>query len=449
MMVQDKIGHEAFGKYAALYSLGYLFMILTDLGINQYITKSLAEDPKALEALFPKAFAFKIVGVLVFPLFMVAIGLALQYNIEDLYFLAILSFAHGVIQIVGFFRASLQGFQYFSVDAISSNIDKVLFIIFIVVLLTLGISLESFIWARFSSIFATALILAGIMYHYKLLSFPKWNLKELKPIIRQSIPFAFMTILYSVNEKVDQIMVERIPFDGSLIDQAGIYAASYRWLDAIMMYLWTILPMFFAKFAYHKSTLADKEKLLRIGTAITAIPLLLVAGFSLFYGDKFFFIYKNSSASELENMILLFQVLALALCIHGFFAILSTFLTSNGHTNYVNRMLGVNIALNMILNGIFIPYYGALAAAFATVVSTLIMSFAYIIYIQKNNIIKLPYLTWGKLLLMGGVYIGLFYGLTHYLQLHWVINTGISAIISLFFSLIIKLIQIKELKQLK
>ncbi len=112
-------------------------------------------------------------------------------------------------------------------------------------------------------------------------------------------------------------------------------------------------------------------------------------------------------------------------------------------------MLGVNIALNMILNGIFIPYYGALAAAFATVVSTLIMSFAYIIYIQKNNIIKLPYLTWGKLLLMGGVYIGLFYGLTHYLQLHWVINTGISAIISLFFSLIIKLIQIKELKQLK
>jgi peptidoglycan biosynthesis protein MviN/MurJ (putative lipid II flippase) len=112
-------------------------------------------------------------------------------------------------------------------------------------------------------------------------------------------------------------------------------------------------------------------------------------------------------------------------------------------------MLGVNVLLNIVLNALFIPYYGALAAAYSTVISTMIMSLAYIFYIQRYQIIPLPYLTWGKLLLMTGIYISSFYGLTHYFQLHWILNTGISTIISILFSLGIKLVQVKELKQLK
>lgn len=448
-MVQDKIGHEAFGKYAALYSLGYLFMIATDLGINQYITKSLAEKPTVLKELFPTAFGFKLISLIVFPILMIGIGLLLGYELTDLYFLVILSVAHAFIQLMGFFRANFQGFQYFSIDAISSNIDKVLLIIFIGILLYSEISLESFIWARFLSLFCTTLILGILMQKYGLLSLPSWNWKTIQPIIVKSIPFAFMTILYSINEKVDQVMVERIDFIGSTINQAGIYAASYRWLDAMMMYLWTILPMFFAKFAYHESTQEDKERLLRIGTGITAIPLLLVAGFSLFYGDKFFFIYKNSSIEEINTMVSLFQVLCFALCIHGFFAILSTYLTSNGHTKFVNSMLGVNIVLNMVLNFIFIPSYGALAAAFSTVISTFIMSISYVVYIQKKQLITLPYLVWLKLILVFCIYITIYYGLNQFTSIHWLINTSISTLIALTTSLLLKIITIQELKQLK
>lgn len=46
-MVQDKIGHAQFGTYMALYSLGFLFIALSDLGVNQYATKTIASRTRA------------------------------------------------------------------------------------------------------------------------------------------------------------------------------------------------------------------------------------------------------------------------------------------------------------------------------------------------------------------------------------------------------------------
>ena len=46
--------------------------------------------------------------------------------------------------------------------------------------------------------------------------------------------------------KWDQVMLERMAGDVP----TGLYAAAYRWLDAFSMYLWIVLPMFFARFAF-------------------------------------------------------------------------------------------------------------------------------------------------------------------------------------------------------
>ena len=64
----------------ALYSLGFLFLALSDLGVNQYTTKTLASKPELLKRLFPTLFSLKMVLSLIYPFFMIGIGFLLGYT---------------------------------------------------------------------------------------------------------------------------------------------------------------------------------------------------------------------------------------------------------------------------------------------------------------------------------------------------------------------------------
>jgi O-antigen/teichoic acid export membrane protein len=64
--------------------------------------------------------------------------------------------------------------------------------------------------------------------------------EKLKELLKDSLPFAMITLVYGINERIDIVMLERL----SSATEAGLYAGPYRWVDAVMMYMWTVLPIF-------------------------------------------------------------------------------------------------------------------------------------------------------------------------------------------------------------
>ncbi len=442
MEVQNAIGDTAYGTFASLFSLGFLLSALTDLGINQYLTKSLAEDPKQLGRLFPEVFSFKSLLTILYPFAMVGIGWLMGYESSSLYFLALLSLVHAFIQFNFFFRANFQGFQYFSLDAFASNVDKVLQVVILLSLLWHGMTLEKLVYGRLGAVALAFGMLFFMMIKKGLWHRPSLKFSKLGNIIKLSIPFALMTILYSVNEKVDQVMVERL----SSAQEAGIYAASYRWLDALMMFLWTVLPMFFARFAHHESTLEKKNKLLKVGTVITALPLVFVCGMAFVQGDLFFFAFRNNSPVEIQAKVEVFQVLSFSLMCHGFFAILSTYLTSNGFTKQVNIILVLTIALNIVLNAFLIPQFGSMAAAYTTGLSTLLASISYMVLIVSKSPVNLPWMTYLKLLPSILLYFAGLYFLKD--NMEWYFYVPISGILALGGVMLSRLIKIGDLKEI-
>lgn len=387
-VVQDEIGHNAFGTYAALYALGFLFIAFSDFGLNQYTTKTVASDHSLLKQLFPTLLTLRIGLSIFYPIFMMGVGFILGYDSNELLLLLVLCLTQAFTQVIFFFRANFQAFQKFRLDAFASILDRTLLLgIIIFLLYSKQITLNSYVIAGLISV-GIAMI---AMYFGALKIFgwmaPKWDPKQFKKLIKDSFPFAVITILYSVNDKVDQVMLERM--DGS--HEAGLYVGAYRWVDATMMFLWTVLPIFFARFAFHIDSPEKQQNLLKFGQGIASLPMLFVAMFAWFYGDQLLFLFDQSTDAELRVMTACVWILFLSVAVNGVFAIFSTLLTSTGHEKFVSWMIAISIVINIALNAIFIPKYGAIASAWTTLISYSFLSISYVVYIEW----KLPFgLSW-------------------------------------------------------
>ncbi len=371
--------------------------------------------------------------LVIYPAFMALVGWGMQYDEKEIYFLVVLSFAQALVQLIFFFRANFQANQHFMVDSTASIMDKFILILLVIILLSRHITLDLFIYARLLSLIITVIIFYVVSLRLFDYIAPRLDPKKLKTLIRQSIPFAIITILYSINEKIDTVLIERISGGLNKESDAGLYVAAYRFLDACMMYLWTVLPIFFAKFAYHLSDSKEKQRLLNCGQIIAAVPMVFISVFIFFYGEILFFQHKNSSPEQIETMTAVLKILFLSAGLHGLFAIYSTLLTATGHENTVSKMIVGSIIINLVGNIVFIPMYGPVGSAWTTVASTVFLSGAYVFYTHRRLETEVPYTILWRLLIVFLLFSGVFYLLT-LTTLPWYLVTMLAGAFLLIFS---------------
>lgn len=444
MEIQDVVGHEAWGMYAALFALGYLFLVFADLGINPYTTQKLASQPELMKTHAPGLLSLKIILMFFYPIFMLGVGWALGYEGIELYFLAIICLIHAGSQLMSFFRANFRAMQRFQIDAYLSVFDRIFLLLLVPALFYTGMTIDGFIYMRILSVGVGAIlfyILLVRMYGKIKASFDKSLLSK---SLKSSMPFALMTLLYSVHDKVDQVMIERIA--GQL--ETGLYAAAYRWIDAFSMYLWIVLPIFFARFAFFIKDKKEQQGLLTFGQVIASLPIIFISIFGLFYGDKLLFLFDNSSPEELEVMQACLKILFLALLVNGSFTIFSTLLTSTGYVKFVNQVILLSILLNIGLNAYFIPQYGAIASAWTTLLSFSLANVAYVMYAGLKLKIYLPFRQFALLVLMGVGLYGLFYGLGQMFD-NWLLISSIAGIIYAGLAFALKLISFEQIRSFK
>lgn len=420
-VVQDRVGHAAWGTYAALYAFGFLLITLPDMGINQFATKSLASHPERLRSYYPNLFSIKLILVVIYPPVVVALGWWWGYNAAELWLLLLITTVHALMKLMEFFRANLQAMQYFNTDGLFSIADKGLLVPAVALLLLGGwMSVEAFVWSKI--VIAIGTTLAGwwlIRRDYGPMPLQmNWPLQ--RDLLRQSLPFALITILYSVHDSVDRVMLERLLGEHGKAE-TGLYAGAYRWFDAFQMYLWTVLPIFFARFAHHHQDHAEQEKLLRFGQVLTFVPMSLVAGFMIFQGDKLLFLFGNSTVSEIQKMTDIVKILGIIAWINGIFAIFSTLLTSTGHEHFTNRLTIAAIVVKVILNLIFIPKYGAIAAAWLALLSYIFLSGGYWLYFVRKMQVRPPVRQTAKMLAVSVVAAGAGIGLTYWVVAWWIV----------------------------
>ena len=446
--VQNRVGHEDYGIYQALFNLGLVFQILLDFGINNYNSRTLAQFPGKIKTLFPVMLTARVLLSVLYLLIVCLIGLAFGYSGRELGLLFGVLLIQSLNSIMLFVRSNASGLHKFKADGVLSVVDRSLMIIVCGALLFLPQTAEAFRieWFIQAQIVCYGLaFLIGIILLKKIAKVPlrfSFNAPKVLSIVKQSMPYAALIFLMSIYTRADMMLVERLSGTAGK-EQAGIYAAAYRLLDVGNMFGLMVATMLLPVFG---RMLAKKEAVRPIVELCVNLLLpasLLVAISGIFFSDHIMqALYSH--ATETDGIV--FSLLMLAFPAFSLSNIYSTLLTANGSLKLLNRIALTGVVINLGLNFLLIPQYAAIGAAATAFVTQTVLPLAFNLCSQRQTPLeKRPlwafrFIGYAALLVIGGFVIQM-------LPLYWVIQLIILALLGGVLMLLFRFIRIDAVKQ--
>ncbi|MCH8903795.1 MAG: polysaccharide biosynthesis C-terminal domain-containing protein [Bacteroidetes bacterium] len=453
--VQNTVGPEDYGLYFALFNITYILQIALDLGISNFNNRNIAQNSQLITKYFSNILIIKSFLILVYAVVIIVAAITLGYQGFELKLLGLLAVNQILASAILYFRSNIAGLQLFRLDSIFSVLDRALMIVICGALLwgnvvTSPFQIEWFIYAQTASLSFSA-ILAFVIVLSKTKSIRiKWNFPLLLAILRQSYPFALLFLLTVIHTRIDGVMIERI-LGGTLgAKQAGIYAASFRILEACTQFSFlfaTLLLPIFSKMLKEKLDIAPISGL-SFRTLIIPAIIFCVASATYRIGimNQLYFITGKEDEYYTIFQLLIFSFIPIAM---GY--IYGTLLTANGNLRYLN-MIGIGgVVLNIILNLVLIKRFQAQGAALATVITQYSIMLLQIIVVHRLFLFKVPIKTVGVFLifLVGFVVITmLLKGYFHEIGLDWKIGFTITVIVGALLSIVLKLFNVRSIFQL-
>jgi O-antigen/teichoic acid export membrane protein len=378
-LIQDRLGHEVYGLIGALHSFALWANVIADWSFSYYITRQVAQTPHRLraiagETLLPKLF----LATLTWGAFLL-LGYLIGYARENLWWLAGLLAYQVALSLIQYFRSFFQGAQLFRADALLGNAEKM-----VIVFLILSV------WGHISGdLYVGVLASGGGIALIGIAAWAWWQFGPWHPqmeiaftatLLRRLMPYTLLVLVSGLNERINQVLIERLsgPYEN------GLYLGAYRWFGASLMYLWIVLPIFYARFASlgHRPT-RNLWRTFLMGQLTAAVPLLSVTLVMFVEPDVFLVLFRHSTATELSKMASILQILSLAGTLSAVFNIYSTHITANHREGVSLGITGLSLAANLVWSWWGIPRYGATAGGIGLLVSYGIFSLGHYVFFQR------------------------------------------------------------------
>ena len=378
LTVQNTVGTETYGLYFSLFNFSILFQILLDFGINNFNNRAVAQDEDFIKKHLPDILSLKMLLSLAYACITLLNGFLLGYADIQLHLLLLLTGNQILISLLLYLRSNISGMHLFKTDSILSVLDKLL-MIGICGWLLWGISgeqfqIEWFIYAQTASLLFTILVAAIIVTSKHGMFMLRWDVAGMKEIALKTYPYALLGLLMSVYYRVDGVMIERMLPDGAR--EAGIYAASYRLLDAANMlgflFASILLPMFARMLAKKESV----QSLVNTSFGLIMAGALVVVCVCVFFRSEIMLLLYPQSTEYWSDIFGLLMPSFLGICtvyIYG------TLLTANGSLKILNTIALGGMLLNIVLNLFLIPEHKALGATVATLITQTLVAFAHVV----------------------------------------------------------------------
>jgi len=360
--VQNIVGQAEYGAYFAILNLAYLFQIINDFGIQNFNNKHIAQHRQLLPKYLPNILVFKAILGILFMMVFLLFGWILGYWALSKTLLVAVGLNQILVALIYYLRSNVSALGFYRLDSIFSVLDKFLMILIIGTLiwtpsLRENFQMEWFAWGQFIALFLTAI--AGLAFLYKKIKIPRirLNFPFLLVIIKESKPYAILGLLMAVYSRIDSVMLSQIISE----EETGVYASAFRLMDAGTMVGLLIsaflLPMFVRQIKEKVPTgeLSDLViKMMWVVGVTVSIPVII---FRLPIMQMLYLKGDQYSADVLG----LLMVALLALMWSSVNGVL---LIAAGAIKRLNIMYFIAVLLNLGLNFLLIPKYGAVGAAF-------------------------------------------------------------------------------------
>ncbi|MBK7870910.1 MAG: polysaccharide biosynthesis C-terminal domain-containing protein [Saprospiraceae bacterium] len=394
LAIQNRVADGAYGLYFNLFSLTLILQIINDLGIQYYNNRNISQHNHLLSKYFPSMLLLKGLLGLVYFIVLLIVAWIWKYELEVYHLVLLIGLNQLLASLILFLRSNISGLAMYRTDSIISVLDRLLLIGICGVILWSNpvFKIEWFVYAQTTSLSITALI-AFLTFRSRLQSFRvRFRPALLGLILKKSFPYALVVFLMGVYTRLDAVLLERLHPQGRL--EADVYASAYRLLDAGNMlgflFAGLLLPMF-AKLLKTRDALTPLLKtslqLIWAGAVTIAISVFFfqqeIMQMLYFDGDAY--------AGQVLGILMITFVAMSCTFIYG------TLLTAHGDLWPMIRIFIIAIVLNITLNLLLIPQYGALGAGIAACFTQVFVAVAEVMlahrllqaYFNKNVILKL------------------------------------------------------------
>ena len=409
--VQNTVGQELYGTYFFLLNVSYLFNLLSDFGINNYQNRSVSQNEKAFQGHFDKLLVVKGFLSLVYAIITLLIGLFLNLSEFEFKLLLLLIFNQVLVSFIQFARSNLAGLHEFKRDSIISVLDRVILIVCCGFLLygswfDLPFQIAWFVYLQ-SAAYAITLMVAFVMLtkHIHKLRL-RFDWQYAKYIMRRSAPFALFMLSAALYNRVDGVMLRELHDEGVL--QVGYYAQGFRFYDAASMFAFLFASLLLPIYSKLLAKRQDVKPILGMASRLLTGIGLLGAIFVLFEGEWLLALFFDEVSTD---SILAFQALMLAFVGMCWFYIYGTLLTANADLKLLNIIALTGLGVNIVINVLLIPRFGAFGAALATMVTQLFCGLYQMVVVVKKFRFGWNWKMIRQFVLLAVVYLSLLYGL--------------------------------------
>lgn len=429
--VQGQIGDIGYGEYFVIFNFSMLLNILLDFGLTNFNNRNIAQNSHLLSKHFSKMLSLKFALGIFYFIISLSIGfIILGFDFKLLFVLCFNSF---VLSFTVFLRSNLQALHLFKLDSVLSVLDRVIQITIVGAMLLnvfgLYIDAMNFVYAQTIGYVLTSLIcfvtVLNKTHTFKL----NWDWAFNRMILKKSVPYAVLFLLMTFYNRFDSLMIEKL-LQGDLgKEQSGIYAKSFRLLDAAnqiaTLFSIQLIPLF-SRMLKQKDNI---ENIVKLSFTLLLTPALIVSISTIFYAENFFDkIYTHDTLGYPILAILMNCFTAMSLtCVFG------TLLTASGNLRQQNYVALGAIVINVALNFILIPRFYALGSAIASLVTQMVAGLlqVYICYKVFHFKINKRLLTSLFLFIAGLFFINYF---TLHLTTEWMFNFVIMLIFSVLLA---------------
>jgi O-antigen/teichoic acid export membrane protein len=446
-VVQNQVGSEQYGLYFSLFNLSILFNIILDFGLANFNNRNISQHSQLLPKYFSNIVTLKFILGFVYALITITAGIVAGYNLHEFKLLFVLIFNQFLLSFILYLRSNISGLHNFKIDSIISILDRFLMIVIVGILLWSNITDEKFkikwfVFAQTAAYSITATIAFFIVLKHAKFIKIRINKPFLISTLKQSLPFALLVLLMSFYNRFDAVLLERLLDNGKT--QAGIYAQSFRLLDAVsqfaLLFATLLLPIF-SRMIKNKENVSE---LVQYSFFLLITPAVIFVVASVFYGNEIIsLLYREHNDFSTQ----VFKVLFLTFIPISSNYIFGTLLTANGSLKQLNIIAAIGVIISLSLNLILIPKLqaeGSAIAALSTQTFTAITQFVLSIYIFKIKFSLRK--IFSILLFFIGFFTTAFF--IHRWQFNWILQFSSTLTVGAILAFALRLINIKTLVRL-
>ena len=441
--VQNTIGAENYGMYYALFNLSFILSFILDPGITNYNNRHISQNQHLLDKSFSNITITKILLSGIYMLFILAYGVISALNTTEWTLILLLLLGQVFNSFTLYNRSNIAGLQLFKTDTFLSITDKLLMILLCLPLLIFEgmkvyMNVTMFVMLQTIS-FAISAAISFFIVKSKTSNFaPKFNLNNIIVILKESYPYALLTLLMLIYSKIDTVLLKELHINGN--KEVGYYAAAYRIIDALNMIAVLFAGLLYPIFSKSIKSSIDVAKLIKTSFSILVLPAMIVAIVSIIYSRDIMQLLYNEN---IEYSSSLFQNLLVSFIFICNSYIFGTYLTAKGEIKLLNIFALVAAILNILLNILFIPIYGASAACLITIFTFGLVSVLQVAYSLKSLNIKISFIKGlsFSLWLITSIVINI--TLKTYIS-NWFLAIIIGSSLSILILFIVRLISVKQ-----